>query len=230
MKRKGHIIEQIADIENLRKADRSAQDGKDNRAIRRHNIRAEENLLKLQNMILNLDFPSPNFRTATFKSDAGKVRNIVVQSYFPWRILHHAIMQIIEPDFERSYIHDISACIKGRGTHYGVKRMKMFLRRYPKYKWFVKTDYKKFYESIPHDVILSALQRKYKDKRFIELMKLTILNYECSEVILNDIENEKKKRNANRLLCKPTDWEFHFDKSRSLCEREAKSEMLSQAL
>lgn len=206
MKRKGYILEQIADLENLRQADREAQLGKNNRSIRWHNKKAEKNLLKLQHMILNLDFPDPNYQTMIIESDGGKVRNIVKQNYFPWRILHHAIMRVLEPDFTKGYIHDTSACIKGRGTHYGVKRMKMFLRRYPEYKWFVKTDFKKFYESIPHELVLNSLRLKYKDKKFINLIEVAILSYESSEEIKNSLRDEKKKRNANRLLHESTVW------------------------
>ncbi|MFA6813667.1 MAG: reverse transcriptase, partial [Bacteroidaceae bacterium] len=89
----------------------------------------------------------------------------------------------------------------GKGLHFGVKRMKMFLRRFPEYKWFVKTDYKKFYESIPHDVIINALRRKYKDERFIKLVKIAILSYNSD--IEKALEDEKGKRCGNRLLYEP---------------------------
>ena len=71
------------------------QDGKvkKNRFIRRHNLHPEEDLRALQLMILTLDFPAPDYSVMRVKSDAGKVRDIVKQKYFPWRILHHAIMR-----------------------------------------------------------------------------------------------------------------------------------------
>lgn len=201
-KRKGYIIEQIADMDNLRCADREAQQGKvqKNRFIRRHNERAEENLLKLREMILNLDFPNPNHTSMIIETDAGKKRNIVKQPYYPWRILHHAIMRVLEPDLYKNYIHDTSACIKGRGLHYGVKRMKMFMRRYPQYTWFFKTDYKSFYESIPHEVIINSLRRKYKDEHFVKLIEIAILTYDSGQETIDKLYNEKEKRRANRLL------------------------------
>lgn len=51
-------------------------------------------------------------------------------------------MRVIEEDVYRNLIYDTSACIKGKGLHFGVRRMKRFLHRYPEYKWFVKTDFK----------------------------------------------------------------------------------------
>ena len=59
-KRKGFIIEQVADMDNLRAADKEAQakgKAKRNRYIRRHNMRAEEDLQELQRMILEEDWP-----------------------------------------------------------------------------------------------------------------------------------------------------------------------------
>lgn len=49
-KRRGFLIEQIADMDNLREADRDAQDGKvkKNRFIRRHNEHAKDDLEALR--------------------------------------------------------------------------------------------------------------------------------------------------------------------------------------
>lgn len=192
-KRKGFLIEQIADMSNLREADKEAQDGKvrKNRFIRRHNEHPEDDLKALREMILTMNFPKPDYSTMFIVSDAGKRRDIVKQKYFPWRILHHAIMRVIGEDLHKSLIIDTSACIKGKGLHFGVKRMKLFLRRYPEYKWFVKTDFKKFYQSIPHEVILNALRRKFKDEKLIRLIDISIFSYDSGEELIKTLEDEE---------------------------------------
>lgn len=208
-RRKGHILEQIASMENLEAADKEAQAGKvkKNRHIRRHNLHAKEDLEKLQEMILTLHFPDPNYRELEVHNDSGKDRIIDRQYYFPWRILHHAIMRVIGKDIYANLIYDSFACVPGKGLHFGVRRMKMMLRRYPEYKWFWKTDYKKYYQSIPHETILAAFSRKYKDKRFIKLIEIAILNYETKQEILDMLDEEirKKERRSNRRLYKSTD-------------------------
>lgn len=195
-KRVGYILERIAEINNLREADREAQDGKvkKNRFIRRHNLHPEEDLRALQLMILTLDFPAPDYSVMKVRSDAGKVRDIVKQKYFPWRILHHAIMRVIEEDVYRNLIYDTSACIKGKGLHFGVRRMKRFLHRYPEYKWFVKTDFKKFYQSILHELIVAALRRKFKDERFIKLIEIAVLSYDSGTELVDVLENEVERK------------------------------------
>lgn len=209
VKRKGFILEQIASMENLEAADRDAQAGKvkKNRHIRRHNRHAREDLEKLQRMILKLTFPKPDYREMEVHNDSGKDRIIDKQRYFPWRILHHAIMRVIGPDLYRSLIYDSFACVPGKGLHHGVKRLQMMLRRYPEYKWFWKTDYKKFYQSIPHETVLETFRRKYKDERFLKLIDIAILNYDTKDDILDaiDEEREKKARRAHRRVHQPAD-------------------------
>lgn len=211
-KRDGCLIERIAEINNLREADRDAQDGKvkKNRFIRRHNEHPEEDLRALQLMILTLNFPEPDYTVMSLVSDAGKRREIAKQKYFPWRILHHAIMRVIGEDIYKNLIVDTSACIKGKGLHFGVRRMKMFLRRYPEYEWFIKTDFKKFYQSIPHQVVLDALRRKFKDEKFIRLIEIALLSYDSGEEFIEILKNEELRKKR----C--TDWGIHKPASRQL--------------
>lgn len=77
----------------------------------------------------------------------------------------------------------------------------MMLRRYPEYRYFWKADCKKYYQSIPHSVLIANLERKFKDKRFIRLMEITILSYTSEQEILELLEDEQsksEKRFANR--------------------------------
>ncbi|WP_303207336.1 reverse transcriptase domain-containing protein [Bacteroides oleiciplenus] len=233
-KRRGFLIEQIADMDNLREADMDAQDGKvkKNRFIRRHNEHDKDDLEALRKMILNLDFPEPEFSIMMVKSDAGKVRVIVRQKYFPWRILHHAIMKVIGEDLYKSLIYDTSACIKGKGLHFGVRRVKMFLRRNPEYKWFVKTDFKKFYQSIPHEVLLKSLRRKFKDEKFIKLIEIALLSYDSGEELVEILMNEEiwKKRCTDWSIYKPAFGKLCSKSHRPQIQRTVQSQMFASVL
>lgn len=229
-KREGYVIERLALISNLRIADSEAQAGKlkANRGIRRHNLRAEHDLRLLQKMILTLKFPPVRYTIMFRKTDAGKVREIAKQSYFPWRILHHDIMLVIGSRLYGSLIMDTFACIKGKGLHFGVKRIKKFIRLNPEYRWFWKTDFKKYYQSLPHEVIRSGLERKVKDSQFIKLVEITLFSYESSEEIELLLEEEalRKERCADWCLYKPTSRQFRTYRDRSLHEGGVESERI----
>ena len=234
-KRIGHIFEQIADMDNLRAADKEAQAGKvkKNRYIRRHNLRAEEDLRMIREMILTLNFPDPGFSDMVVHNDSGKERKIARQNYVPWRIVHHAIMRVIGPDLYRNLIADTFSCVPGKGIHYGVKRVKMMLRRYPEYKYFWKADYKKYYQSIPHEVAMQALRRKYKDERFLKLVEIAIFNYDSGQVILDMLDDERQKRSArsaHRRVSKPDNRELLCQQDRPSHEGGPALQVLSPVL
>lgn len=201
-KRKGHILEKIADMSNLwAAADDSQKGGKParNYYIRVFNADREKYLRDLQRMILTLDFPNPDYRITKRLVDCGKVRDIVLADYFPWHVLDHAIMRVIEEDITGSLITDSCACIKGKGLNFGVQRVKKALRLYDG-RFFVKTDFKKFYESISHDLVMRELSRRYKDKKFLTLVEKFVLNYHSN--VRKDLEDERQKRATNRTLYK----------------------------
>lgn len=199
-KREGYVIERMAEMNNLRTADIEAQKGnkqKKNKHIRLHNMNAEEELRELQMMILTLDFPKNNYHVRSQKSDSGKIRDIVVQDYFPWRILPHVILLVVGDKLLCSFIYDSCACIRGKGLHFGVKRMKQYLRRYD-FDYFWQCDYKKYYQSIPHALIMDEFRKMYKDEWFLRLLEMTLDSYDSNiEPILND---ERRKRIAHRGL------------------------------
>lgn len=205
-KRKGHILEQIADMDNLLAADKAAQAGKKkNRYIRRHNLRQKEDLEVLQGWILNPEtLPEAKYKPMTLLNDNGKQRTIGRLDFFPWHVLHHSIMRVVAPIMLKSLIDDTFACVPGKGLHYGVKRMSMMLRRYPEQRWFWKVDYKKYYESIPHETIEAAFRHKFKDEKFMLLVKKSILNYDSGETIksLLDAEYRKRARYSHRRISK----------------------------
>lgn len=49
-------------------------------------------------------------------------RRLVSAAPFRDRVLHHAIVRVLEPLFERRFVADSYACRRGRGTHAGVAR------------------------------------------------------------------------------------------------------------
>ena len=45
-------------------------------------------------------------------------------------MVHHALCNVIEPIFERSFIYDSYANRRGKGTHRALDRAQFFARRY----------------------------------------------------------------------------------------------------
>ena len=90
---------------------------------------------------------------------------------FKDRVVQHAICNIIEPIFEKSFIFDSYACRKNKGTHVGIKRLEFFLNRgnlNPLYA--LKCDIKKYFLSINHDILKKIIRKKIGDEKLLNLI------------------------------------------------------------
>lgn len=83
------------------------------------------------------------------------------------RVVHHALVQILEPLFEPRFIEDSYACRKGKGTHAGMRRAAQFAQKYP---WAIKCDLKRYFPSIDHDLLRQAICRVVGDERILEVV------------------------------------------------------------
>lgn len=112
--------------------------------------------------------------TILIKREGPKEREIWKLPYFPDRIIHHAIVNVLEPIWMRQLIRDTFAALPGRGIHDGVRRIKKALADGPGTKYCLKMDVRKFYQSIDHDILKQLLRRKIKDTNVLWLMDLII--------------------------------------------------------
>lgn len=166
MKRIGNIFNRIVDFNNLVLADKKARLNKSKRyGIAKFDKHSHENLLKLQRIFIEGTYK-------TSEADRGhKEREIYRLPYFPDRIAHHAIMNVIEPYLVKRFTSDTYSCIKGRGIHLAVKRLKHVLKTDPKNtKYCLKLDVKKFFPSVNQKIMMDLFSRVFKDKRFLNLI------------------------------------------------------------
>lgn len=170
MKRFGNLFDKITDIENIRMAERKARRGKENNVgVKAFDKDAENNLLKLQKALKEGTFRTSNY--FIFSIFEPKERIIYRLPYYPDRIVHHAIMNVLEPIFIRNFTRDTYQCIKGRGIHACAKQVKKALKYdFEGTQYALQIDIVKFYPSIVHSDLKRMLRRIIKDARVIALL------------------------------------------------------------
>jgi retron-type reverse transcriptase len=173
MKRIGNIYEKIIDIDNLRLADEKARRGKlKSHGVKRHDKNREENILRLHEMLKNKTFQTSEYDI--FKIYEPKERDIYRLPYFPDRIVHHAIMNILEPVWVSIFTTDTFSCIKNRGIHGTMKKVKAAMKDVDNTQYCLKIDVRKFYPSIDHDCLKEIIRRKIKCKDTLWLLDQVI--------------------------------------------------------
>ena len=96
---------------------------------------------------------------------------------FRERVLHHAIMNVCEPVFERRLIADTFACRRGKGRLAALDRARHFARGWA---FFLKLDVRKYFDSIAHSILVDRLERLFKDQHLLALLRRIIAGYETT--------------------------------------------------
>jgi len=169
MKRKGNLHEKISSIENLKLADSIARKGKLKQpGVIAHDLNRETNILSLHEMLRSKTYKTSQYTTFTIFEP--KERLIFRLPYFPDRITHHAIMNILEPIFVSNFTADTYSCIKKRGIHAAANALKTTLRDEYGTQYCLKLDIKKYYPNVDHTILKQLLRRKFKDNDLLWLL------------------------------------------------------------
>lgn len=169
MKRIGNLFETMTSFEQLWKAYLRARKGT---RLNNENgdffLNAEKEILQIQRELRTLTYQPKSYQY--FKIFDPKIRTISVAA-FRDRVVHHALVGVLEPIYERCFIFDSYATRKGKGTHKAILRAQSFLR---KNQWFLKSDIDKYFDSITHQIMFSLLERKIKDTKVLEIARRII--------------------------------------------------------
>ncbi len=177
MKRQGYLYEKIYSYENLQLAHQKAKRDKAfYREVKMVDANEDYYLLQIQNMLIwKIYTVVPNDYKTFKKVDKGKEREIFKLDYFPHRIIQHALMNIVEDIFLKSFIDNTFASIPNRGIHLALKRMSNDIESDKEStKYCLKMDVRKFYPSVNQEICKRMLRLKFKDADLLWLMDTVI--------------------------------------------------------
>ena len=158
VKRYSNLYPQVTTFENLYTAFRKAAKGKRGQPnVAAFEFDLEHNLLTLQDELTQKTYRPGAYRS--FYIHDPKER-LISAAPFSDRVVHHALCNVIEPIFERTFIGDSYANRKGKGTHAALDRAQTLARRYP---YVLQCDVVQFFPSIDHQCLYDMLARKLAD-------------------------------------------------------------------
>ena len=187
MKTYKRLYEEIISEDNLSEAFKKARKGKLKKNYIKNFIKDLKNNLSNLQVELFLHTYEPK-TLETFIIRDPKTRKIS-KSDFRDRIVHHAVYNILNPIFEKSFIFDSYANRMGKGPLKALQRFDNFKRKVSKNKntnsWFnsqgrvyvLKADIKHYFETVDHQILLSIIGRKIKCKKTIWLITKILKNY-----------------------------------------------------
>ncbi|MFA5514279.1 MAG: reverse transcriptase/maturase family protein [Sphaerochaetaceae bacterium] len=176
------MFAQICDLEQLVGSYYLARRGKrDKPRICEFDFFLESNLVKLRYLLNSGNYiPSPY---AHFTIYDPKTRQVAAPA-FRDRVLQHSLVSTIEPFFEKRFIFDSYACRKGKGTHFGAKRVRKFLMAArcingsDKEIYILQCDIQNFFQSISWDVLLASINKVVKCSKTLDLIQKIVTTHE----------------------------------------------------
>lgn len=169
MKRVGGLFDKVVAMDNIILADKKARKGK----LRSYGVKQFDkakgcNLISLHNEMASGNYRTPEY--SVFKVYEPKEREIYRLPYRD-RIVHHAVMNLLEPIWVSVFNQDTYSCIKGRGIHRAYSKVRQALKSDPEgTKYALKLDIRKFYPSIDHDILKGIIRKKIKCKPLLALL------------------------------------------------------------
>lgn len=152
------MYQQLCSWDNLLRAYRKASIGKRGHpSVAAFEYCLEDNLLQLQQELREQSY-RPGAYTSFYIHDPK--RRLISAAPFRDRVVHHALGNLIEPIFERSFIADSYANRVRKGTHRALARAQEFARRY---RYVLACDVRQFFPSIDHAILRAILARKIDD-------------------------------------------------------------------
>lgn len=167
MKRAGQLWSQIASRKNIEDAAMKAIKGKHNKHIDMFLSKKDELIDQIEVSLQKRDYRFGRFYS--FVVHEPKRREIFCPNFYPDRILHHCLMNVIKPVMISKFTADTYGCIPGRGIASLAENIKRAVSANPDW-YFLQIDIAKFYQSIDHDIAKQLFRRIIKCQHTIAMM------------------------------------------------------------
>lgn len=125
-----------------------------------------------------------------------KYRIIMSQNISDKLINHVVADKILLPALDNCLIDMNIATRIGRGTHYGIRKIKQSLRELSGEIYALKFDISKYFYNIDHEVLYDLLKKKIKDEDALKIV------YEIIKSTDNDYVNKRIQFLKDKELCK----------------------------
>jgi len=187
MKTDKNIYLEIYSMENLILAWKKAKKGKTKKdCVIEFEKSLGANLRVLHDELKNQTYKPKPLKTFILRDP--KTRKIS-KSHFRDRIVHHALVNILEQIFNKTFIYDSCANRRGKGNLFAIKRFEKFQRKatcnLTSKAYCLKADVKHYFQEVSHKILLEIIKRKVSDEKVLWLVK---------RILENNVSDDKKEK------------------------------------
>ena len=169
------LMELIVSPKNLRKAWRQVKGnrgapGPDGMTVHKFEAWAGENWSKVRQQLMDGTYrPQPVRRKTIPKPDGKGDRMLGIPNVLD-RLIQQAIVQVLTPIFDPSFSESSFGFRPNRSAHGAAKQVQRIIQC--GHAYCIDVDLSKFFDRCQHDVLMSRVGRKVRDRRLLRLIGL----------------------------------------------------------
>ncbi|MBI4163260.1 MAG: hypothetical protein HY512_00225 [Candidatus Aenigmarchaeota archaeon] len=184
-----NLYKEICSFRNLEFAFKKARKGKRNKkSVQDFEFDLERNLLQLKHELETVTYKPRSLKQFVIRDPKTR---LISASDFRDRVVYHALCNIIQPIFEKTFIYDSHANQIRKGSSKAIERFDVFKRKVTEngrlvnkpldnnmvIGYVLKADIKHFFDTVDHQVLMMCIKRKIKDEKVIELIQKILDNH-----------------------------------------------------
>jgi RNA-directed DNA polymerase len=129
--------------------------------------------------------PQPVKEVEIPKPDGG-VRKLGIPVVLD-RLIGQGLYQVLEPIFVPDFSEHSYGFIRGRSAQQAVEKAREYVSQGN--RWVIDMDLEKFFDNVNHDILMSRIARKVKDKRLLRLLR----RYLQAGIMMGGLETVRTK-------------------------------------
>ena len=174
MKSYNHLMERFLSDDNYRLAVRNAtihKGGKKRKYRKERYYRDHVEEKKEEILDYAAHFHNQKHKPKLIYDGIRRKQRFIIVPTMPEQIVHHMIVNVLKPIFLRPMYEHSYGSIPGRGAHSAKARIEKWIRNDAENtKYCMKLDIKKYFDSIPHDILKAKFARLIHDDAFLSVL------------------------------------------------------------
>jgi RNA-directed DNA polymerase len=169
-----HLMEEVCERENLKKALRRVKANKGSPGIDGMSVEELPEYLKehwpiiREQLLAGTYRPAPVKRVEIPKPAGGGTRKLGIPTALD-RFIQQAVLQVLQPSWDATFSAHSYGFRPGRSQHQAVAQAQHYIAE--GYRVVVDIDLEKFFDQVNHDILMERIARRVDDKRVLKLIR-----------------------------------------------------------